>query len=234
MGQQIAVSFEDEQVRVLYASIRKGQVVIDKTLVFSDEEFDHFLSAEKARSFIVVCRFKAFYSDTLTLPPAKERYLGKMVESEIRKRYPECKDFSYFFSVLGKKEATAKPSKEVFFFAADNLILNEVLDRFSRHGKQVSYLFPDVLALAQFIRSSENVANKSVLCVSVADTSKTLFLMKNCEVCFIRVTQSMDRDIREMDIDNIHMTVSYCRQSLRQDPKQIYLVNVPRRADAPR
>jgi hypothetical protein len=227
MGRQIAVSFEDESVRVVYASARKGGISVHETLVMEDEAFDRFLAQEKSRDFLVCCQFKAFYSDTISLPPAKDRYLGKIVQSEIRKRHPECRDFSCFFTILGKKEIGAKTVKEVFYYAVDNAALDGILERFSRHDKRVTLLCPDVLAMAHLVRSSGDLADKTVLCVAVSDAGRTLFLMKQGEVRFVRALQSMGRDIQEMDIDNIHMTVSYCRQSLRLDPRQIVLMNTP-------
>ncbi|MBI3592968.1 MAG: hypothetical protein HY099_05755, partial [Nitrospirae bacterium] len=88
MAKQIAVSFEDELIRVVYASTDREKIVIKKTLVLKDGEFDNFLEKEKTRRFTVVCDFKTAYQDILLLPPVKEKYLKRIVETEIRKRYP--------------------------------------------------------------------------------------------------------------------------------------------------
>jgi hypothetical protein len=51
--------------------------------------------------------------------------------------------------------------------------------------------------------------------------------LKGGDLRFIRAVQSLGSDIHEMDIDNINMTISFCRQSLRLDPHQLVLVNAP-------
>jgi len=227
MGQQIAVSFEDERVKVVYGSLRKGTVTVQKTVTFKEEELDHWLAVEKARHFIVVCQFNAFFSDTVLLPPAKDKYLAKMVEAEIRKKFPECKDFSYFFTVLGTKEAGLRPVKEVFFYAVDNGILRNIVERFDRFNKKVTLLCPDVLALSHMVQATDQATGKTTLCMTTTEGGRTLFLLKGGELRFIRAVQSLGSDIHEMDVDNINMTISFCRQSLRVDPHQLVLVNAP-------
>jgi hypothetical protein len=227
MGQQIAVSFEDEWIKVVYGSVRKDALVVHKTLTLMDTDFDQWLASEKAREFIVICQFKAFFSDIATLPPAKGKYLGKMVEGEIRKKFPEARDFSYFFTLLGTKETGLRPLKEVFYFAVDNVVLHGIVERFERFNKRITLLCPDVLALSQLVRTSGQAGSKTSLCVNLTEGSKTLFLLKNGELRFIRVIPSMGREIHQMDIDNINMTISFCRQALRLDPQQIVVVNAP-------
>ncbi|HBZ55107.1 MAG TPA: hypothetical protein DEO88_06850 [Syntrophobacteraceae bacterium] len=227
MGQQIAVSFEDEWVKIVYGSTRKGTVAVYRTLTLKETELDQWLASEKSREFIVVCRFPAFYSDITALPPAKDKYLAKMVEAEIRKKYPEAKDVSFFFSVLGTRESGFKQVKEVFYYAVDNVILHGIVARFERFHKRISVLCPDVLALTHLVRTSDQTSAKTVLCISLTEGSKTLFLLKNGDLRFLRVIPSMGRDIHQVDVDNINMTIGYCRQALRVEPQQILLVGLP-------
>jgi hypothetical protein len=227
MGQQIAVSFEDERIKVVYGSMRKGMVTVRRTITFKEDELDHWLAAEKARQFIVVCQFKAFFSDTVMLPPAKDKFLATMVEAEIRKRFPESRDFSYFFTVLGTKESGLKPVKEIFFYAVDNAVLRGIVERFDRFHKTVTLLCPDVLALSHMVQASDQATGKTTLCMTTTEGGRTLFLLKGGELRFIRAVQSLGPDIHEMDVDNINMTISFCRQSLRVDPHQLVLVNAP-------
>jgi hypothetical protein len=226
LKKQVAVSFEGNLVKVVYASQDKGRVVVQKTIMLRDDEFDTFLKANKMPNLSVVYPFRKFYSDIIPAPPVKKRaYLETIVESEIKKRFPELNNFSFFFSVLADKHTEEKGAREVFFFAVDNIEINRVIDRFDRYGKVVKFIYPDILTLSHFAHSQDTAAYKTALCLLTSDADKALFLVKNGQLRFIRVTASTERDILDTDIDNINMTVSYCRQQLRQNPEQVCLLN---------
>ena len=225
LSKQVAVSFEDNLVKVVYASSDKGRTVVQKTTIFKDEEFDSFLKTTRLPDLTVVCNFKRFYSDILSAPPAKPAYLKKIVEAEIRKRFPELRDFSYFYSLPAGTTAGEKGLREVFFFAVDNDELNKISERFNKYGKSAKYIYPHVLTLSHLIRSSDDWKSKTVLALLISEKDRTLFLVKNGKVCFVRVTPSMGWEITDIDIDNINMTVSYCRQNLRLNPELIILMN---------
>ena len=225
MSKQVAVSFEDNLVKVVFASYDKGKTVIQKTTVFKDEEFDSFLRTTRLPDLTVVCHFKRFYSDIMTAPPTKPAYLRKIIEAEIRKRFPELQDFTYFYNASLGKSTGEKGLTEVFFFAVDNNELNVIVERFNKHGKSVKYIYPDALALSHLIRASGDWDSKTVLSLLISEKDRALFLVKNGQVCFVRVTPSLGREITDVDIDNINMTVSYCRQNLRLNPELIILMN---------
>jgi len=129
--------------------------------------------------------------------------------------------------VLGTKESGLKPVKEIFLYAVDNAILRSIVERFDRFRKQVTLLCPDVLALSHMAQASDQVTGKTTLCMTTTEGGRTLFLLKGGELRFIRAVQSLGSDIHDMDVDNINMTISFCRQSLRVDPQQLVLVNAP-------
>jgi hypothetical protein len=225
LSKQVAVSLEDKSLKVVYASNEKGRTIIQKTSVLKDEELDSFLKTAKFADFTVVCRPKRFYSDTMMVPPAKKMYLKKIVESEIRKRYPDLKDFSYFYSSLTEKMPGEKGMREIFFYAVDNNELHEITERFNSCGITVKNLCPDILALSHLIKSSDEWKNKTVLCLLASETERTFFLVRNGELCFVRITPSSGSELTDRDLDNINMTVSYCRQNLRLNAEQIILMN---------
>ena len=225
MSKQVAVSFEDKSVKVVYASCEKGKTIVQKTSILKDEDFDSFLETSRFPDLTVVCRPRRFYSDTMMVPPAKRTYLKKIVEAEIRKRFSELKDFSYFYSTLTEKTPGDKGMREIFFLAVNNNELCEITERFNRYGITVKCLCPDILALSHLIKSSENWKNKTVLCLLISEAERTFFLVRNGELCFIRITPSSGSELTDLDVDNINMTVSYCRQNLRLNAEQIILMN---------
>ena len=226
MDRQVAVSFEDNLIKVVFALSRKGKTVVQKTLILKDEEFDSFLKTTKLPNLTVICHFKRFYSNIISAPPARAAYLKKIVEIEIRKCFPELSSFSFFYTVLKEKTVEEKGLRDVFYFAVENSELGDIIERFNRYGKAIKYIYPDILTLSKVIQSSDELSKKTIFCIATSETEKTLFLVKNGQLRFIRSTQSSGRNIHDLDVENINMTISYCRQVLKLNPEQITLMNV--------
>jgi hypothetical protein len=224
LANQIAVSFEGEVVRVVYASSGRGKVKIRKALLLKNEEFDDFLSGEKARAFIVVADFKVFYNDILYLPPAKDKFVRQMVESEIRKRNPELKDFSFSYSVLGDAVRDGKKVREVFFYAVADADTLQIIERFDKYNKTVKCIFPFATILSRLVNEVSGNDDELYLCVAETGLNKIMFLVKNGKLYFIRTAQSLERGMHDIDVHDINMTVNYCRQTLRTTPAAILLL----------
>lgn len=225
LKRQVAVSFEDDLVKVVHASQDKGRLVVEKTVMLKDEEFDTFLKANKMPNLSIVYPFRKFYSDIITAPPVKKAYLDTIVETEIRKRFPELKLFSFFYTVLADKSAEEKGAREVFFFAVDNGDIDTIVERFDRQGKTIKAIYPDIFTVSHLVQSQDTKMYKTVLCLLASNAEKSLFLVKNGQVRFIRITPSRGKDVQDTDIDNINMTVSYSQQQLRLNPERLVLLN---------
>lgn len=226
MANRIAVSFEDDDsVRVVYASSSGGNVTVRKTLLLKNDEFDAFLAGEKSREFIVVSDFKISYSDVLSLPPAKDKYLRPIIESEIRKRNPELKEFSFTFTVLAETVREGRKVRDVFFYAVNNADLFPIIQRFDKYNKTVKYIYPFSAALCRLVNSVVVEKDEPQLCIAEAGLNKTMFLVKNGKIHFIRTAQAMEPGIHDLDVHDINITVNYCRQTLRMTPSSILLLS---------
>jgi hypothetical protein len=222
LTRQIAVSLENENVKVVYAEIRHGNISIEKTFSFSNAEFDHYLETTKDDEFIVVNDFQNIHQDVISVPPAQEKkYLRALIELEIKKRVPELNKFSFFYEELRDVQKEGKRSKDIYFFAIAGEDLDIILNRFSKHDKIITFLYPNVLPLARFLQIEGGEEGQPILGVVDQGTSKTMFLMTDKKLNFVRVTQSEQRGISRLDIENINMTIAYCRQVLRLNPSQI-------------
>ncbi|MFN3532395.1 MAG: hypothetical protein ACK41Q_07775 [Candidatus Brocadia sp.] len=199
---------------------------MQKTRILHDEEFDNFLKTEKERSFTVVCNFKSFYQDIVLFPPVKGKYYKTVIETEIRKKAADLKDFSFFYKILGEKYIEGKARNEAFVFAVDNEELFGIINKFEKHGKTVSRLYPNALTLSYLVQSTENLSNEPVLCVAASGTDKILFLMKKGNLLFLRTIHSQEGGLHDIDIQNINMSINYIRQTLRLTPSQIILTGI--------
>ncbi len=225
LSKQIAVSFESGYVKVAYGSQRNGNLVIARTLRIKEDEFDAFLAREKTKDFIVVFSFQSFYQDVLLLPPVDAKYLDTLIETEIKKNAPELKDFVFFSTVLKDKIHEGRPVKEIFVFAANSNEIDPVLERFSRYRKRVQHLYADVFALSRLIGDSEKLKQKTILCMMDREGYKTLFLLREGKLAFVRSIQSRGRGIDQYDMTNVNMTVNHTRQTLREHPEEIVIAS---------
>ncbi|MFN3479876.1 MAG: hypothetical protein ACK415_05775 [Thermodesulfovibrionales bacterium] len=211
------VSFEGDLIKVTYVTYKGKKHIVKDTLILKNEQFDDFLQREKTKEFLVVKAFKDFFQDIILIPPVKKRYLKKLLEAEIRKR-SELKDFSFIHTELSEKLVDNRRMKEVFVFAVKSEDIKDIINRFGNRGKVVKAIYPDVFSIASMIDSVE-----PVLCVSEAGFNKNLFLIKDGRIKFVRTAQSLEHGINDLDVQNINMTVNYCRQAMRVNPSLIML-----------
>lgn len=218
MGKAVVISLEDETIKVVYASIKRKNVAVNDALILRDDQLDDFLRKEKTKEFIVVNSFKDFFQEIIHVPPAKEKFIKKLIELEIKKRSP-FKDFSFIYTILGEKVVENRSVKEVFVFAVSAEELKDIVNRFILNGKAVKAIYSDIFSLASGVDS----VDVPVLCVSEVGLNKNLFLIKGGKVQFVRSVRSPEHGVRDFDIQNINMTVSHCRHLLRVDPSFVIL-----------
>ncbi|HPB37192.1 MAG TPA: hypothetical protein PK125_03430 [Syntrophorhabdus sp.] len=225
MSKQIAVSFESGYAKVSYGSQRNGTLVITRTFTVKEDEFDAFLAREKTKDFIVLFSFQTFYQDVLLLPRVEMKYVDTLIEAEIKKNAPELKNFVFFSTILKEKVHEGRPVRETFVFAVDSTEINPILERFSRFGKRVKRLYADVFVLSCLVVGLDNVKDKTAMCMIDKGDYKTLFLVREGKLTFVRSIQSRGRGIDRYDVTNVNMTVNYARQTLREHPEELIIVN---------
>lgn len=218
MAKKVSVSFENEVVKVVYASPASGGVTVESHLTMKDEEFDAFLKTEKTRRFTVTANFKRTYQDIITLPPVKDKILSKLVELDIKKKAPDLGEISYYYSVLSDMIEEGRKVISVFVYAVSNEELSQVFVRFTRCGKIVDDLYPDSLLLSCLSMTGEKAAEPANVYVSESGSIKNIMLTESGKVYFMRSFQSSESGINDTDVQNINMTLNYCRQTLRKNP----------------
>ncbi len=220
MGKLVAVSFESNNVKVVYATTKGKGIKVDNALTLRQEEFDDFLKKENSKEFIVAYDFKDFYQGIISIPPVKSKYIKTLLRAGISKNAPELLDFLFVHTVLGEKIVGNRKIQEVFVFAVRKDEIDVVLNRFTSKDKIVKSIYPNVLSLGSLLQSTE----ESLLCIVECSSCKNLFLTKNGKIQFIRTAQTAQRGITDSDIQNINMTINYCQQSLRTEISNIMLL----------
>lgn len=221
---QVAVSFENNQVKVVEALLREGRLAVKEAFTFAEADFPSYLKEAKADEFIVACDFPDLIHETLLIPPAKDRYLRALVEREIKKSLPEIKDFAVAFHAVREQVRDGKKALEVMVYVVEKGRLHDIVNTFETNGKRVSFLCPSVLPIAHLVHTSLESNNEILLTVIDGGATKTLLVSQNGHILFLRVIQSRAFGIDDIDADNINMTVTYSRQSLRAEPSRIIIL----------
>lgn len=213
MRTSIIISLEGQAARIVYGYANGGALTVRETRVVPVEKLGEFLTKEKAREFTVVNHFSDPFQDVITVPAVKKRLLRKIIEIEVRKR-TGFSDFSFIHTVLGTRATDQGRKTDISVFAVKNDEARSVIERFTSMGKTVKALYPDVFVLARAV----TVKDENVLCVSASDDRKVFSFVSDGVLQFTREVLSGSAEMTSLDIQNLDMTVNYCRQSLRVLP----------------
>lgn len=216
MSASIVISIEGQSAKIVYGAFKGGAVTVKDALVIPVEKLDDFLERERASEFTVVNHFSEPFQDVITVPMVKKRLLRKIIEIEVRKRAGFA-DFSFIYSVIGTKSTDQGKRTDVFVFAVKNDEMRAVVERFASKGKTLKALYPDVFILARAVA----VRDEDILCVSASGDKKVFTLVKDGMMQFTREVLSNSPELNSFDIQNLDMTVNYCRQSLRVMPSLV-------------
>jgi len=185
---------------------------------FVDEKLENFLLGHKEKEYILVVNFKRYYHDTIFVPNVSTRYMEKVIASEISKQSPFA-EFSFIYSLLEEKTINNKIMRKVHVFAVDMEELLGHTSRFSSCGKTVRVIYPDVYAAKSLLGKGA-----SALGLFNRTHEQKMFFVKDGEVLFIREVESDGRDLLESLARNIHLSISYCEQTLRINPERLFLI----------
>ncbi|HDH05317.1 MAG TPA: hypothetical protein ENH01_06335 [Nitrospirae bacterium] len=222
MGKPVAVSFEGNEVKIVHALQRGGNIKIKGTEIIAVEEFDGYLKRSKDKDFIVTCDFKESYHDVLSVPLLKTGYLVKIIETEIRKTTGR-KDFTFLYLPIGDRVINNRKMLDIFYFMVTDETIRDVVDMFYNCGKTVKALYPPVFAAASLLEPG--APGEADMGIIYTGNERTIFSTKNGAVNFIRNYDPHEAGFSDFDIENINMTINYCRQNLRTSPLSVKLGN---------
>ncbi len=228
MAVSVVAHFEHETVRLVYAEVSGNTVTLKKTLVVPLPDFDHYLSKEPVQSFLVTADFNDAYQFSMLVPPLKEKIAKKIMEAEIRKRFPDLKRFAYFSISTGEVAHEGRKMDERFICAIEESELSPITSLFVRHDKTIVSLLPGYLPISRLAADADD--DQPTLLIAATPQAKTILLVKNNALLFVRQLESAESGYTAFDIQNINMTVNYCRQSLRLNPaKAVFIGTAPDR-----
>ena len=221
MDKTIAVSFEESNIKIVQASSKGSGISVERAEVIEYDELDDFLKREKSSEFIVTYDFKEAYHGFLSIPITKPRFQQKIVASELS-RITKQENLSFTYVPIDQRIVDKKKVLEIFYFAVDNEVIQDVVGRFYDYNKVVRAVFPTVFSAASLIRSgTPDEANMGLFSTG---EEKIIFFTKHGSVYFIRNYESVDAELSDFDIQNINMTISYCYQNIQINPSSVVLL----------
>lgn len=221
MDKTIAVSFEETNIKIVQASSKGSSISVERAEVIEYDELDDFLQREKASEFIVTYDFKEAYHGFLSIPIIKPKYQRKIIASELSS-ITKRDNLSFTYVPIDERIVDKKKVLEIFYFAVDNEVIQDVVGRFYDYNKVVRAVYPTVFSAASLIRSgTPDEANMGLFSTG---EEKIIFFTKNGSVYFIRNYESSDVELSDFDIQNINMTISYCYQNIQINPSSVVLL----------
>ncbi len=223
MTRKITISLEKDWARVVYAKRRGRGYVIEDILTVDYHEIDHFLASEKNRDFYVCASFSDYLQQTFYLPPTGKSKLKKLIELELSRvvNFPE--GFVYTYFDLGKTIIDGQVKKEIFAVSVPLRQVNEYLSIFKRNNKVVKCLFPDFLSLLNIVPMTDY----PVLYIYPKSNEQIMFLVERGRLKFYRSFSAITETIDDIDIQNINMTVNYCKQKLGAEARVAIFIGAP-------
>ncbi|RMG73134.1 MAG: hypothetical protein D6710_03885 [Nitrospirae bacterium] len=227
MARRITISLEENRARVVYASRRGRGYTVDDILTLDYQELERFLEKEKTKTFYVCASFSDYFQQTLYLPPTGKKKLKRLIELEIARNvnYPE--GFVYTYFDLGKVEQEGRTKREIFAVSVPLREVNRYISIFRAHNKRVKCLFPDFLSLLNLIP----VTDYPALYIFSKKNERIMFLVQGGRLFFYRSFSSISDSIDDIDLQNINMTINYCRQKFGMETRVALFIGDPSFSD---
>lgn len=221
MGKTIAVSFEENNIKVARGTFKGDAFSVDSTETVEYYEFDDYLKRETASEVIVTYDFKEAYHGVLSVPVIKSRLQLKIIESELRK-ITKLTEVSYVYEPIAETVVEKRKVLDIFYFAVSNEVIQDVVGKFYDFNKVVKAVYPSVFSAASLIESrSPEEANLGVISTG---QEKIVFFTRKGAVYFFRNYESLDTSLTDFDVQNINMTISYCFQNIHINPTSVMLL----------
>ncbi|MFQ5428405.1 MAG: hypothetical protein ACE5EZ_05430 [Thermodesulfobacteriota bacterium] len=222
MKRQNIIYIEGETMQAVRACKGRGRVRVEETETFAADRLEEYLRGSNERNYTLVVNFKTFFHETITLPAVKGRYMEKVIASEIS-RVSTFTRFSFIYSLAEETTIDNKKKRIVHVFAVDMEELQEVIRRFTACDVEVRAVYPDIYAVKSLL--GEKASGLGLFNAGHEDEhEQKMFLVKNGEVLFIRDARHGAKDPLETETRNIYLSVSYCQQTLRENPERLFLI----------
>lgn len=150
--------------------------------------------------------------------------MQKIMEAEIRKRFPDLKEFAFFSIPIGELMQDNKKMLESFIYAVGVEELSRITTPFAENNKTITTLVPDFLPISYLLPAAPEQQDETVLMIASVADERIMLLFRQHALVFVRRVTALSPQYSSIDIQNINMTVNYCRQAMRLNPARAVFV----------
>lgn len=223
MAQQISLYIQQDSVQVVHATNRQRQIAVTKTETFPLEDLAVFLRQSRLREFTVTMDFATSNEETIHIPPVKKSMVRPLLHSKLKKARSSKEDYTFSFYRTGQKTVEGKPLDEYFVLSVETAEVDELAGRFLSRKKEFTHLYADIAAVLKMLPMTET----PYIFLYEAGGRKHFLLIRSGKILFTRSMQALNEGLTDYDIQNVNMTVNYCRQTPRLDPEKAICVGDP-------
>lgn len=225
MSQLAAVSFDADAIRVVKAGLTRGSLTFERSLTFTDEEFEEFLRLDNSSGYLVSANPPDAIYETITIPPVEPKLTGRIVQTELKRLHPELGPFIAAHRVIGDIVQDGRTIRRIACCIVQQDLVSSLLEPFIRNGRPVRQIGASPWLLAQHVAQNGAELPQTLLCAYDEGERKTLLVQEQGAVLFTRQIPSEGRGWGTLDRQNVTMTLDYCFQSLRIRPGGAVAVN---------
>lgn len=221
---KVSISFENEKVKVVFTEKRGGNIWINDFLILDRVSLKEFLKTDKTKRFYVTGSFAETINEVITVPPLRGKSLLEFIKRELKRRYSDVEDFIVRYNIIIKKDSGEAKTNDVLVTAFPVEKVDELLYDFIQNKKDVPQFQPDILSMFNILPPIDSPA----LVLFIQEQNRILFFIYENSIHMVRKISGISREIDDFDIQNINMTVNYCRQNLKLEPELLFIVGKQR------
>lgn len=221
---KVSISFENDKVKVVFTEKKGGKIWVNDFLVLDRHSLKEFLKTDKTRQFYVTGSFAETVNEVVTVPALRGKSLLEFIKRELKKRYPDIDDFIVRYNIINEKDSDGAKTKEVLITAFPVDKVDDLLYDFIQNKKDVPQFQPDILSMFNILPAIDSPA----LVLFIQEQIRIMFFIYENNIYMVRKITGISNEIDDFDIQNINMTVNYCRQNLRLEPELLFVVGKQR------
>jgi len=214
---------QEERIQIVHAERRGGELRVLDAVTVAAEDLDEQLLRERCREVVVSRDFRTASQENLHIPPVKRRLVRPLLVSKLRKTRGPSGDYAVVSFRTGVKNVEGRTLEEHFVYSVETEEIDELVTSFLARKKEVSRLYPEMLAVLKVLPPGP----APYLFLYEGAGRKHFFLIRDGSVLFTRSIQALNEGISDYDIQNINMTVSYCRQTPGLSPEKVLCLGGP-------
>lgn len=218
MNKRAYIDIEGELIKVLIPSKK------DEVILLSKDKILEFLKQNKIKRIVNCSFYPELISIRIPLPLSGKQLKNKkiiqgFVKSEIGKKYPNIRDFSYYYEIIQQDQRAwirVYLIGQEYLEIINNLIINDI---------EVIGNYPLFLIVRELLLHVQKVDNTCQIVCLLSGKIRYIFIFRGKEMIFQRVYETEQESLGSDDVININMTITYSIQNLRINPEKVIFIS---------